>query len=116
VLNNGTLGFVELEMKASGFMDSECDLKNPNFADMANAMGILGVRIDRPEQMEEGIERALKHDGPALVDVVSARQELIMPPTTTFDEAKHFGIFTLKSVLDGRFRELVDLAKTNLLR
>jgi pyruvate dehydrogenase (quinone) len=116
VLNNGTLGFVELEMKAGGFLDSECDLKNPNFASMANAMGVLGVRIDRPEQMEEGIQRALKHDGPALVDIVSARQELVMPPTTTFDEAKHFGIFTLKAVLDGRFRELVDLSRANLLR
>jgi pyruvate dehydrogenase (quinone) len=116
VLNNGTLGFVELEMKASGFLDSECDLKNPNFADMANAMGILGIRIDRPQQMEEGIERALKHDGPALVDVVTVRQELIMPPTTTFEEAKHFGVFTLKAVLDGRFRELVDLAQENLSR
>jgi pyruvate dehydrogenase (quinone) len=116
VLNNGTLGFVELEMKASGFLDSECDLKNPNFADMANAMGILGVRIDRPQQMEEGIARALKHEGPALVDIVSTRQELIMPPTTTFEEAKHFGIFTLKAVLDGRFRELVDLAHVNQSR
>jgi pyruvate dehydrogenase (quinone) len=116
VLNNGTLGFVELEMKASGFLDSECDLKNPNFADMANAMGILGIRIDRPQQMEEGLRRALQHDGPALVDVVSTRQELVMPPTTTFDEAKHFGVFTLKAVLDGRFRELVDLAKSNLSR
>ena len=116
LLNNGTLGFVELEMKASGFLDSQCDLKNPNFADMANAMGILGVRVDRPQQLEEGIQRALKHDGPALVDIVSARQELVMPPTTTFEEAKHFGLFTLKSVLDGRFRELVDLAKTTLTR
>jgi pyruvate dehydrogenase (quinone) len=116
VLNNGTLGFVELEMKAGGFLDSECDLKNPNFADMANAMGILGVRVDRPQQLEEGIARALKHDGPALVDVVSTRQELIMPPTTTFDETKHFGIFTLKAVLDGRFRELTDLANVNLSR
>ncbi|HEY2684657.1 MAG TPA: ubiquinone-dependent pyruvate dehydrogenase [Steroidobacteraceae bacterium] len=116
VLNNGTLGFVELEMKASGFLDSECDLKNPNFADMANAMGILGVRIDRPQQLEEGIKRALEHDGPALVDIVSARQELIMPPTTTFEEAKHFGVFTLKAVLDGRFGELVDLAHVNLSR
>jgi pyruvate dehydrogenase (quinone) len=116
VLNNGTLGFVELEMKAGGFLDSQCDLKNPNFADMANAMGILGVRVDRPAQLEEGIERALKHEGPALVDIVSARQELIMPPTTTFDEAKHFGVFTLKAVMDGRFNELVDLGKTSLLR
>jgi pyruvate dehydrogenase (quinone) len=116
VLNNGTLGFVELEMKAGGFLDSECDLKNPNFADMANAMGILGVRVDRPQQLEESIKRALEHKGPALVDVVSARQELVMPPTTTFDEAKHFGLFTMKAVLDGRFAQLIDLAKSNLSR
>jgi hypothetical protein len=83
---------------------------------MADAMGILGVRVERPQQLEEGIQRALQHDGPALVDIVSARQELVMPPVTTFDEAKHFGIFTLKAVMDGRFLQLVDLAKTNLTR
>jgi pyruvate dehydrogenase (quinone) len=116
LLNNGTLGFVELEMKAGGFLDFGCDLKNPNFAAMANAMGILGVRVERPQQLEEGIQRALQHDGPALVDIVSARQELVMPPDITFDEAKHFGIFTLKAVMDGRFLQLVDLAKSNLTR
>ena len=116
VLNNGTLGFVELEMKASGFLDSECDLKNPDFAAMANAMGIFALRVERPQQLEQALREALAHDGPALVDVVSARQELVMPPTTTFEEAKHFGLFTLKAVMDGRFRELIDLAKTNLTR
>jgi pyruvate dehydrogenase (quinone) len=114
VLNNGTLGFVELEMKASGFLDSECDLKNPDFAAMANAMGIFALRVERPQQLEQALRDALAHDGPALVDVVSVRQELVMPPTTTFEEAKHFGLFTLKAVMDGRFRELIDLAKTNL--
>ena len=116
VLNNGTLGFVELEMKASGFLDSECDLKNPDFAAMASAMGIFALRVERPQQLEQALRDALAHEGPALVDVVSARQELVMPPTTTFDEATHFGLFTLKAVMDGRFRELVDLAKTNLTR
>jgi pyruvate dehydrogenase (quinone) len=116
LLNNGTLGFVEIEMKASGFPDSQCDLKNPNFADMANAMGILGIRVDRPQMIEAAVKQALEHDGPALVDIVSVRQELIMPPVTTFDEAKHFGVFTLRAVMDGRFKELVDLAATNLTR
>ena len=116
LLNNGTLGFVEIEMKASGFPDSQCDLKNPNFADMANAMGILGIRVDRPQMIEEAVKQALEHDGPALVDIVSVRQELIMPPVTTFDEAKHFGVFTLRAVMDGRFKELVELAATNLTR
>src|SRR4029077_4741969 len=48
VLNNGTLGFVELEMKASGFLDADCDLKNPDFAAMAESMGIKGIRVERP--------------------------------------------------------------------
>src|SRR6202041_2162988 len=116
VLNNGTLGFVEMEMKASGFLDTGCDLKNPNFAMMAEAMGIRGIRVEKPQELKSAIQAALAHNGPALVDVVSARQELAMPPKTTLDQAYHFGMFTMKAVLDGRAKELIDLAKTNLTR
>lgn len=116
VLNNGTLGFVELEMKASGFLDFGVDLKNPNFAAMAQAMGIKGVRVEAPQDLEAAVREVLTHDGPALLDVVSARQELVMPPATTFDEAHKFGLFTLRAVLDGRAGELIDLASVNLLR
>ena len=116
VLNNGTLGFVELEMKAGGFLDSGCDLKNPNFAAMAEAVGIKGIRVEKPQQLEAALAEALSHDGPALVDVVSARQELVMPPTTTAGEARNFGVFMMKAVMDGRFGQLIDLAKVNLTR
>jgi pyruvate dehydrogenase (quinone) len=116
VLNNGTLGFVELEMKAGGFVDTGCDLKNPNFAAMANAMGIKGVRVEHPSELEGALREAFAHPGPALVDVVSARQELVMPPVTTVDEAYHFGLFMLRAVMDGRGQQLIDLAKVNLLR
>jgi pyruvate dehydrogenase (quinone) len=116
VLNNGTLGFVEMEMKASGFLDTGCDLKNPNFALMAQAMGVRGFRVEKPQELKSAIEAALAHRGPALVDVVSARQELAMPPKTTLDQAYHFGMFTMRAVLDGRAKELIDLAKVNLTR
>ena len=116
LLNNGTLGFVEMEMKAGGFLDTGCDLKNPNFAAMAEAMGIKGLRVEKPQDLRAAVTDALNHDGPALVDVVSARQELIMPPTTTIHEARHFGMFMMKAVLDGRAGELIDLAKVNLKR
>jgi pyruvate dehydrogenase (quinone) len=116
VLNNGTLGFVELEMKANGFVDSGCDLKNPNFANMAEAVGIKGVRIEHPSELRSKLTEALDHAGPCLIDVVTARQELAMPPKATLDEAFHFGMFAVKAVLDGRAAELIDLARVNLLR
>jgi pyruvate dehydrogenase (quinone) len=79
-------------------------------------MGIKGVRIERPQDLRAGLQQALSHDGPALIDVVSARQELIMPPKTTFDQSKDFGLFMIKAVLDGRAVELIDLANVNLRR
>jgi pyruvate dehydrogenase (quinone) len=116
LLNNGTLGFVEMEMKASGFLDAGCDLKNPNFAAMAEAMGIKGIRVERPQDLRPALMAAFDHDGPVLVDVVSARQELALPPKTTSDQAYHFSMFLVKAVLDGRVGQLVDLAKVNLSR
>ena len=116
VFNNGSLGFIEMEMKASGFLDTGCDLKNPNFAAMAEAMGVKGIRVEKPQDLKAALTEAFAHDGPVLVDVVSARQELAMPPKTTAEQAYHFGMFTMKAVLDGRAAELIDLAKVNLLR
>ena len=116
VLNNGTLGFVEMEMKANGFLDTGCDLKNPNFALMAEAIGVRGIRVEKPQELKGAIAAALAHKGPVLLDVVSARQELAMPPKTTADQAYHFGMFMMKAVLDGRAAQLIDLAKVNLTR
>ncbi|HEY2010622.1 MAG TPA: ubiquinone-dependent pyruvate dehydrogenase [Rhizomicrobium sp.] len=116
VLNNGTLGFVELEMKASGFLDVGCDLTNPNFAAMAEAMGIKGIRVEQSDGLEDALREAFAHPGPALVDVVSARQELVMPPNINLEEAKNFGVFMTKAVLDGRLVQLIDLAEVNLRR
>ncbi|MBV8408307.1 MAG: ubiquinone-dependent pyruvate dehydrogenase [Alphaproteobacteria bacterium] len=114
VLNNGTLGFVEMEMKASGFLDTGTELKNPDFAAMAKAVGIHGVRVEEPGGLEAGVREVLAHEGPALLDVVSARQELAMPPKATFEQAMSFGMFVAKAVLDGRATQLIDLARTNL--
>jgi pyruvate dehydrogenase (quinone) len=116
VFNNGTLGFVEMEMKATGFLDSQCDLQNPNFAAMAEAMGVKGFRVEQPGELKGALTAAFAHDGPVLVDVLTARQELAMPPKTTAGEACHFGMFLMKAVLDGRARDLIDLAKVNLKR
>jgi len=116
VFNNGSLGFVELEQKVAGFLDFGVDLKNPNFAAMAEAVGIRGIRAEDPADVERAIGDALAHDGPALVDAVVNRQELSLPPKLTAEMAKGFGLFMLKAVVSGRGDEVIDLARTNLWR
>jgi pyruvate dehydrogenase (quinone) len=116
VFNNGSLGFVELEMKAAGLLDFGTDLVNPNFATLAESLGLLGLRAEDPEHVRPMIERALAHPGPALVDVVVNRQELAMHPTIDVAQAIGFSLYMVKAVLNGRGDEVIDLARTNLHR
>jgi pyruvate dehydrogenase (quinone) len=116
VYNNGALGFVELEMKAAGLLSNGTTLDNPDFGQMARAVGIHGVRVEDPAELPEAVGRALAHDGPALLDVVVNRQELAMPPAITLEQAKGFTLFMAKAVISGRGDEVLDLAKTNLWR
>jgi len=116
VFKNDALAFVELEMKANGFLNFATDLHGPDFAKIAEGAGLLGLRAEAPDQVEPAVAQALKHNGPALVEVLVARQELSMPPTIFYEQAKGFSLFMLRAVLNGRADELIDLAKVNLLR
>ena len=116
VFKNESLAFVELEMKAAGIVEFGTDLKDPNFAKLAEAAGLLGLTAETPDQVRPMIAQALAHNGPALVEVLVSRQELSMPPTITFEQAKGFSLFALKAVLSGRGDEIMDLAKINILR
>jgi pyruvate dehydrogenase (quinone) len=116
IFNNGTLGFVQLEQQATGFLDYGVELTNPNFAAMAEAAGIRGIRIEDPADVERSIGDALGHDGPVVVDAVVNRQELSLPPKLTAEMAAGFGLFMIKAVMSGRGDEVIDLARTNLWR
>ena len=116
VYDNSSLAFVAIEMKASGLIDTGTDLKNPNFAAMAEAAGIKGFRVERSDQVEGALREAFAHPGPALVDVTTTKQELVMPPTIGAEQAKGFSLFMLKAILNGRGDEIVELARTNLGR
>jgi pyruvate dehydrogenase (quinone) len=116
VFKNDSLAFVELEMKAAGIVDFGTDLENPDFAKIAEAAGVLGLTAESADEVRPKIAEALRHDGPALVQVPVSRQELSMPPTITLEQVKGFSLFTLKAVMSGRGDEIIDLAKVNLLR
>jgi pyruvate dehydrogenase (quinone) len=116
VFNNGALGFIELEQKSTGFLNFGTELQNPNFAAMAEAVGVRGIRIEDPADVETGIAAAFAHEGPVLIDAVVNRLELAMPPSVTAEMAKGFTLYMVKAVLSGRADEVIDLARTNLWR
>ena len=115
VLNNGTLGFVEMEMKAAGILDTGVALTNPDFAALAQTAGLFARRVEDPAELAGALSEVLAHDGPALLDAVCARQELSMPPHIELEQVKGFSLWTIKAVLDGRGAEILDLARTNLI-
>lgn len=116
VFNNSALGFVELEMKAAGFLGHGTELQNPNFAELAKTAGLHGIRVEDPADVRPALAEAFTFDGPALVDVVVNRLELSIPPTIKWDQAIGFNLWALKAVLNGRGDEVVDLVKSNLIR
>jgi pyruvate dehydrogenase (quinone) len=82
---------------------------------MARAMGIHAVRVEDPGDLPGAVRDILAHDGPAVLDVVTAKQELSMPPTIGVEQMKGFSLWVLRAVMSGRGDEVLDLAKTNLL-
>jgi pyruvate dehydrogenase (quinone) len=116
VFGNGALSFVELEMKAAGFVTFGTELENPDFAALAKALGMYGQRVERPDDLEAALRAALDYDGPALVEAVVARQELSIPPAITYEQIKGFTLYATRTILSGRGDELIDLADTNIRR
>jgi pyruvate dehydrogenase (quinone) len=116
VFNNSSLNFVEMEMKAAGFVTFGTDLANPNYAAIAEAIGIFGRHVEQPGDLEQALADAFAHNGPALVDVVVARQELSIPPAITAEQAKGFTLYAIRTILAGRSDELLDLVTTNVAR
>ncbi len=114
VFDNSTLGMVKLEMEVAGLPDYQTDLKNPNFARLAEAIGIMGVRIENPADISAGLKKALEHSGPALVDVLTDPNAVSLPSHITPEQVVGFGITMGKLVLSGHIDEVVDTIETNI--
>lgn len=113
VYNNESLGFVAMEMKAAGYVDSTTDIPQVDYAGVAESLGIKALRINESARLEEALQEAFAHEGPVLVDVSTARQELAMPPKIEAEQARGFSLYMLRAVMSGRGDEVVDLAETN---
>jgi pyruvate dehydrogenase (quinone) len=114
VFNNGALSFVELEMKAAGIVTYGTDLVDPDFAGIARATGLFGARVETADELEGALQAAFQYDGPALVDVRTARSELSLPPKLTYGQVKGFTLYATRTILSGDAAELIELTKTNV--
>jgi len=114
VFDNAALGMVKLEMEVAGIPDWQTDLKNPNFAKVAEAMGIRGIRIESPADLRSGIKQALDHPGPALVDAITDPNAVSLPPHITADQVEGFALTMGKLVLSGHIDEVVESVEANL--
>ncbi|ADW73058.1 thiamine pyrophosphate TPP-binding domain-containing protein [Rahnella aceris] len=116
IFNNSVLGFVAMEMKSGGYLTDGTELKNPDFAAIAEAAGIKGIRVEKASDIDTALQDAFAYEGPVLIDVITATEELAMPPQIKFEQAKGFSLYMLRAVISGRGDEVVELAKTNWLR
>ena len=116
IFNNGTLGFVEMEMHVGGMLEFGTELDNPNFAKMAEGIGIKGIRVEDSSALPDALKAGFAHQGPVLIDVLVNRNELIMPPSVNVGQVKGFSLYLMKAIINGQGTEVLDLVKSNLWR
>ncbi|HEY3686574.1 MAG TPA: pyruvate dehydrogenase [Streptosporangiaceae bacterium] len=114
LFDNSSLGMVELEMMVAGLPPYGTANRNPDFAAVANAAGVKGIRVEDPAGVRDAIRAALDHDGPALVDVVTDPDALSIPPHITGQQVGGFAVSTSKLVLDGGVGKMIRMARANL--
>jgi pyruvate dehydrogenase (quinone) len=113
VFNNHSLGMVKLEMEVAGIPDLETDMLNPDFAKLAEAMGMPGITIQHPDEVKVGLEKALAQEGPVLVNIITDPNSLAMPPKIEFDQVKGYALFMGKMMLSGRMEEVFQIISSN---
>ena len=114
VFNNGSLGFVELEMKVEGLLDAYTSLENPDFARVAEAIGFHARRVQHAEDLDAAVRDWLAQPGPALLDIVTSRMELVMPPHLEATPVFGMALYSAKAVLSGRANDVWELVTENL--
>jgi pyruvate dehydrogenase (quinone) len=109
IYNNGTLGFVELEQKVEGLLEAFTELKNPDFAQVAQALGFWSRRVERSSDVDDAVRQWLAEPGPALLDVVTDRFELVMPPKVAASQVFGTALYSAKAVLAGKSDDVLGL-------
>ncbi len=114
VFNNSSLGMVKLEMLVDGLPDFGVDVPQANYAGIAQAIGIQGIRVEKPKDLESAFTQALAHKGPSLVEVITDPNALSIPPQIASSQVFGFATAMSKIVFNGGAGEAVSMARSNL--
>jgi len=113
VFNNRSLGMVKLEMEVAGLPDWQTDMHNPDFAMIAQAMGMKGITVTDPDDLKQALREAFLYKGAALVNIMTDPNALAMPPKVEFEQVKGMALSMTKLILNGRMEEVLDTVKAN---
>ncbi len=99
VFDNGRLGMVKLEQEQGGLPEFGTVLHNPDFAAVATAIGLRGVRVENPDDVDEAVRDAFAHPGPVLLDVITNPEEISVPGKIKVAQTWGFAIAKMKETL-----------------
>ncbi|MEU2338382.1 thiamine pyrophosphate-dependent enzyme [Streptomyces sp. NPDC006654] len=99
VFDNRRLGMVKLEQEQAGLPEFGTVLDNPDFAAVAESMGITGIRVTEPAAVEDAVRRAFRTPGPVLLDVLTNPEEIAVPAKPTVEQGWGFAVAKMKEVV-----------------
>jgi pyruvate dehydrogenase (quinone) len=116
VYDNGKLGFVEMEQKAAGLLPVYTDLKNPDFGEVARAVGLWGDSVTTAGRLEQSIQTWLAEPGPALLHVKVKPMQLVTPPSPLVAPEAVVGmaVYTAKAMLHGKGNDVWEMLVENI--
>ena len=115
VFNNGKLGFIDIEQKSEGMLPLYTHLQNPDFGAVAEAMGLWGRTVAKPDELEPAIATWLAQPGPALLNVKVESMTLVVPPAIEFGPAYGMALYSARAVLGGQTQDLIEMIQENFL-
>src|SRR5689334_9033972 len=115
VYDNGKLGFVDIEQKAAGMIPVYTDLKNPDFGEVAKAMGLWGHSVSKAGDLEESIQAWLAQPGPALLHVKVKPMQLVTPPSPFVSPEAVVGmaVYSARAMLQGKGHDVWEMIVEN---
>ena len=116
VYDNGKLGFVDIEQKAAGLEPVYTDLKNPDFGDVARAMGLWGRSVSKAGELEDSVRTWLAQPGPALLHVKVKPMQLVTPPSPFVSPEAVVGmaVYSARAMLHGKGHDVWEMVVENI--